>query len=164
MERTDTGTPDSKVLAELIRYMRLNPRQHHVTVHPNGRCLIRAAAIRRFGLPVKDKRMKIRVCMVPHGAELVFTHAEGNRLVHPRLSQGSRCACIYFYSRSMAAMAASTGQKRFRFAGKGEWKPDGSFRIFLSSAPVRDFHAMLHKNSQTNGKTNQLSRDKPYSL
>lgn len=136
------NTDNRENLVRLIRYFRLGKRRHHITVHSNGRCLIRASAVKRFRL---GSFVSVSVTISQEDALLVFfTDDSGNsRLVHPVRSNGTVCKCLYFYSRQISSRAASSQGNRFRFVRSGSLCRDGSLLIRLSLSPVRDFQSIL---------------------
>lgn len=140
-------TPQNREsLLRILRYMRVGKRQHHVTVHHNGRCLVRASVLRRMG--VSSDYTSVFVAVDDEGADIVFcrTSVSGtSRLVHPVRPTGTVCACAYFYSKRISR-AASSGSMRLRFLGRGERKPDGTIRVRLSFSPVRDAHSLLYNS------------------
>lgn len=140
-------TPQNREsLLRILRYMRVGKRQHHVTVHHNGRCLVRAAVLRRMG--VTPDYVSVLVSVDDTGADIVFcrTSVSGSsRLVHPVRPTGTVCACAYFYCKRISRLASS-GNMRLRFIGRGEHKPDGTIRIRLSFSPVRDAHSLLYNS------------------
>lgn len=133
---------ESEILKKLTGYLRMPSRRHHVTVHSNGRCLIRRSALRHFHIPTDGK---VSIALSEDGATLTFNPVRGNKLQRPKLN-GKPCSCIYFYSRHMARRALRAGQHRFRFTGPAERLPDGSCRITLSFAPVREWSTLWHKS------------------
>lgn len=140
-------TPENREsLLRILRYMRVGKRQHHVTVHHNGRCLVRASVLRRMG--VSADYTSVLVAVDDEGADIVFcrTSVSGtSRLVHPVRPTGTVCACAYFYSKRISR-AASSGSMRLRFLGRGERKPDGTIRVRLSFSPVRDAYSLLYNS------------------
>ncbi len=129
---------NKKTLDELAKYLRIGRKQHQVTVHPNGRCLIRAKAVKRFRL---DRFTKVCVIFNDKGAELLFNNMSGNAVVHPLIG-GVCCQCVYFFSRPIAHRAASTGGNRFRFILLDN-KPD-ELLLQLTFTPVMDFFRLIN--------------------
>lgn len=139
-------TQNRESLIRILRYMRVGKRQHHVTVHHNGRCLVRAAVLRRMG--VSPDYVSVLVSVDDTGADIVFCRAVQQgacRLVHPVRPTGTVCACAYFYCKRISRVASS-GKMRLRFLGRGEHKPDGTIRVRLSFSPVRDAHSLLYNS------------------
>lgn len=140
-------TPQNREsLMRILRYMRVGKRQHHVTVHHNGRCLVRAAVLRRMG--VTPDYVSVLVSVDDTGADIVFctdVQSGACRLVHPVRPTGTVCACAYFYCKRISRVASS-GKMRLRFLGRGEHKPDGTIRVRLSFSPVRDAHSLLYNS------------------
>lgn len=147
---------DRECIARLLRYLRMGKPRHHVTVHSNGRCLLRAPAVKRFRL---SSFVSVSVTMRETEALLVFyaDNSGSSRLIHPVRSNGTVCSCLYFYSRKIATCAASSGTSRFRLAAKGERDNKGSFRILLKLEEVKDLYGRLNElKIQSHGKTNRL--------
>lgn len=137
---TDTGNTD-KTLVMLSRYLGVKKRLHHLTVHKNGRCLIRASVIRRLHLePFVSVSAEVH-----EDTAYITLYRDGRgtmKIVNPVTRSGIRSSCAYFYCKRIARKASAG---RLRFIGKGQPQPDGSFRIRLSLYPVRDLQYMLTK-------------------
>lgn len=141
---TDIEAPlplDADVLKRLARYMGISSRQHHVTVHSNGRCLLLRRTVRYFRL---SGFSRVTVSMEGDSALLHFhNHEGGNRIVFPCVS--GRSGCLYFYSRHISRrLKASTVRLRFI---ECRFQPDGTCFIRLALTPVRDLYAIINQNS-----------------
>lgn len=137
-------TFDHELLQRFCRYMHIKKCQHHVTIHNNGRCIIRECALNFFNIPDTGR---VYVNIKEDYADLLFSQRlnKGSALVHP-LFHGKRCACVYFYSRKISKKIASLKNKRFRFEGKGEWIDNDTYCIRLVFNPVYDIYELISNN------------------
>lgn len=130
-------------LIRLMRYLRIGKPRHHITVHSNGRCFLRASAVKRLRL---SSFVSLSVTMGEADALLVF-YPDGSgscMLIHPVRSNGTVCSSFYFYSRKIAVRAASMRVNRFRIAGQGEWGERGSYRLRVKLEEVKDLYCIMN--------------------